>query len=188
MLKYIEEFHKYVVITGFRNVKIRDTEEFIKSINREKPSNVEIQVFNAGLVATWQHLYFAVLNALMVFRNKQSISRSLAMETMLYASAQGQIRRATEILGVKPSMSEVAAVIIGGRAETVESMLSKISKRMNVEPDDSVLSLTREKTENVQGTFGITETELQIVMKKNDAEKALVDLVIERMALLSTER
>ncbi|MDH5793660.1 MAG: KEOPS complex subunit Cgi121, partial [Candidatus Bathyarchaeota archaeon] len=88
MLKYIEEFGKYAAITGFRNVQIKDTEEFLKKICKKKGSNVETQFFDAKYVATWQHLYFAVLNALTAFKNKGNISKSVTMETLLYASAQ----------------------------------------------------------------------------------------------------
>ena len=35
--------------------------------------------------------------------------------------------------------------------------------------------------------FDITEKELGTVMKKNNLEQAVVDLVIERMALLATQ-
>jgi len=48
---------------------------------------VEVQLFDASLVTTWEHLYFAALDSLTAFRNRENISRSLAMETMLYASA-----------------------------------------------------------------------------------------------------
>ena len=113
MLKYIEEFGKYAAITGFRNVKIRDTEEFLKKIRKRKGSNVEIQFFDAKFVVTWQHLYFAVLNALTAFKNKGNISKSIAMETMLSASTQRQIRKAMELLGIKSETSEIAVLIIG---------------------------------------------------------------------------
>ncbi len=188
MLKYIEEFGKHVAITGFSSVEIKDTEEFFKIIHKEKPSNVEIQFFDAKLVATWQHLYFAALNALTAFKNKENISKSLAMETMLYASAQRQIRRAMELVGIKHDSSEIAALIIGENPETIESTLSMVSKYLKTERDDMVLELSEKKTKIIQRTFGISDVELKTIMRKDDLEKALTDLVIERMALLATQR
>lgn len=90
MLKYIEEFRKYVLVTGFRNVEIGNLDEFLETINSKKSADTDVQIFDAQLIATWQHLYFAVLNALTAFRNKDSISKKLAIEIMLYASAQNQ--------------------------------------------------------------------------------------------------
>lgn len=187
MLKYIEEFRKQVEITGFRNVQIKDIEGFLKIIRKEKPLNVEIQFFDAKLVATWQHLYFAALNALTAFKNKENISKSLAMETMLYASAQRQIRKAMKLLGIKPDSSKMAVLVIGEKPETVRSALSMVSKRVKTEPDDTVLELTEEKATVIQKIFGISGVELKTIVRKDDLERALTDLVIERMALLATQ-
>jgi len=188
LLRKIEEFGKYVLIAGFSNVKIEDFEEFLKTIRKEKKSNTEIQFFDVKFVATWQHLYFAALNALTAFKNGENISKSLAMETMLYASAQRQIRKATKLLGIKPDSSEIAVLIIGEEAETVKLTLSLASKLANAQHNNKVLKLTEEKTKAIQQIFGISDLELKTLAKKGGLEKALKDLVIERMALLATQR
>jgi tRNA threonylcarbamoyladenosine modification (KEOPS) complex Cgi121 subunit len=146
-----------------------------------------VQFFNAELVATWQHLYFAVLNALTAFRNKTNVSKSVAVEVMLYTSAQRQIRKAIALLGVKRDSATVAAVIIGESPETVKAALSSISKHIEAEPDETVLALSNSKMQSIRRAFSISELEVETVMKASDVEQALVDLVIERAALLSTQ-
>jgi tRNA threonylcarbamoyladenosine modification (KEOPS) complex Cgi121 subunit len=188
LLKHIEEFGKYAEITGFRNVKIKNIQEFLKKMHEEKLSNVEAQFFDAKFVASWEHLYFAVLNALTAFKNKENISKSVTMETMLYASSQRQIRKAMELLGIKPETSEVALLIIGRNPETVKSALRLVSASVKAQRDDTVLELSEEKRRNIQKAFGISDLELKTVMKKNGLEKALTNLVIEQMALLTTQR
>ncbi|HEY4674791.1 MAG TPA: KEOPS complex subunit Cgi121 [Candidatus Bathyarchaeia archaeon] len=188
MLKHIEEFSKHVAVTGFKNVKIKDTEDFLKKICREKKPNTEIQLFDAQHVATWQHLYFAALNALTAFKNKTNISKSLAMETMLYASAQHQIRKATELVGIKHDSSNVAVLVIGDKREIVEAIVSLVSKRVGSLPSDAVLELSPEKSRIIKKAFEISDTESRDISKKVGSEEALVDLVIERMALLATQR
>lgn len=188
MLRHIEEFGKYAEITGFRNVKIKSVEDFLNRINKEKPVNVEIQFLDAKLVATWQHLYFAVLNALTAFNNKEGISKSLAMEIMLYASAQRQIRKATGLIGIKPNSSEIAVLIVGGKSEAVKLALSAILKCINGDCDEAVLELSEEKATVIQEVFQISEAELETVMGSEGVKKGLIDLVIERMALLATQR
>lgn len=188
MLKQIPEFKKYIIITGFKDARIGDAEEFLKIINKEKPSSVEIQFFDAKLVATWQHLYFATLNALTAFKNKMNISKSLAMETLLYASAQRQIRKAMKILGIKADTSEMAVLIIGEKPEVVKSALQMVSKHVNAKENKLVLGLSKKKNELIRKTFGISELELKTAMKKDDREDALTCLVIEMMALLATQR
>jgi tRNA threonylcarbamoyladenosine modification (KEOPS) complex Cgi121 subunit len=187
LLKYIEENGKYVETTGFRNVKIEDAEEFLKTIRREQQQNTVVQFFNADLVATWQHLYFAVLNALTAFRNKSNISNNVAMEIMLYVSAQRQIRKAIALVGAKPDPANIAAVIIGETPDSVKTVLSAVSKRVGTEPDETVLELSKGKMQSICKAFDISEKELETVMKKNNLEQALVNLVVERMALLATQ-
>jgi tRNA threonylcarbamoyladenosine modification (KEOPS) complex Cgi121 subunit len=188
LLKYIEEAGEYVEITGFRNVDIKDAEEFVKKARGEAPQNVcWVQFFDADLVATWQHLYFAVLNALLAFRNRSNISKSAAMETILYASAQRQISKALPFIGVKSGSGNVAVVILGKNSDSVGAFLSAVSNRVGKEPDESVLGVSGEKASSIRRAFGVTEKELETVMGKSDGGEALVNLVIERMALLSTQ-
>jgi tRNA threonylcarbamoyladenosine modification (KEOPS) complex Cgi121 subunit len=185
MLKFIEESGMYVEITGFRNVGVKDAEGFVKAARKELPESVWVQFFDAGLVASWQHLYFAVLNALLAFKNGRNVSKSVAMETILYASAQRQIRKAIDFIGVKCAVADVAVVVIGENAESVKELLSAVAKRVGKEPDDAVLEISEKKAERIREAFGVTEAEFEAVLEKKDA--ALVDLVVERVALLSTQ-
>ena len=188
MLEHVEEFDKYLLITGFREVRIGNVEAFFKAICNEKPADVEIQFFDAQLVATWQHLHFAVLNALTAFENGGNISRNLAIEIMLYVSAQRQIRKAMKLLGIKPHLSNIAMTVVADRPDNARAMLSMTCKNLRVKPDATVIELTRSKEEGIRKAFDISEAELEAVRKGDDLEAALVDLVIERMALLSTQR
>lgn len=187
MLRYIEEAGKYVEITGFRNLGIDDSEEFVKATRKALPENAWVQFFDARLVATWQHLYFAVLNALTAFNNQTNVSKSVAVETMLYASAQRQIKNAIALLGVKRDSARVAVVLVGESSNAVKAALSAISKRLGAEADDAVLALSAGKVQGIRKAFSISDVELETVMAGDDAQRALVDLVIERVALLSTQ-
>jgi KEOPS complex subunit Cgi121 len=189
LLKIIEEFNKYVAVAGFKNARIEDAGKFLKTIQKKKAINMEIQFFDAQLVATWQHLYFAALNALTAFKNKENRAKSLAMETMLYASAQRQIRKATEILGIKPTSTEIAVLLIGDKPETVKTDLKMIQRNTDVQYDDSVLEISSEKAAKIKEAFRITDKELETVARRKERpEKVLTNLVIEHMALLATHR
>jgi tRNA threonylcarbamoyladenosine modification (KEOPS) complex Cgi121 subunit len=186
LLKYVEEYAKYVEITGFGNAKIEDAAEFLKAVRKEKKT-ICVQFFNAELVATWQHLYFAALNALMAFRNNRNISKNIAMEVMLYASAQRQIRKAIAFIGVNRCSANIAAVIVSENPASVKTVLQAVSKLVGAEPDETVLELFKGKVQSIRRAFDISEKELEAIMKKNNREEALVDLVVERIALLSTQ-
>jgi len=185
-MRTIEEFEKRVKITGFRNIRIENVEGFIKASRNEKLPDVEIQFFNAQYVATWQHLYFAALNALTAFNNGENLSKNIAVETLLYASAQRQIRKAMQTMGIRADTKDVAILIIGEKTRNIKSALTAISKHLKTEADDSVLELSNDKSKSIRKIFGISDEEVETIKKKNDSCQALVDLVIERMALLST--
>ena len=86
MLKFIKEYGKVIEISGFRNVRISSGKEFSRLLRDNLSDGVEIQLFDADLIASWEHLYYAALNATMAFTNHCNVSKSLTVETVLYAS------------------------------------------------------------------------------------------------------
>jgi len=187
MLKPLQEDRKYVEITGFKNVQVKDAEKLLTAVRKEMPADAEVQLFDADLVASWQHLYFAVLNSLMAFRTKRNISKSVAVEVMLYASAQRQIKKAIELIGVKKTTANVAAVIVTEKAEPVKIALAAIANCVGAEPDETVLELTKRKVQRIGRAFAVSDLELETVASEGDAADALVACVVERVALLSTQ-
>ncbi len=186
MLKHIEEYGKYIEITGFRDAKIIDVKAFLETIRRKLPPECEIQLFDADLVATWQHLYFAVLNALTAFETKRNLSKSIAVETALYASAQRQISKALAKIGVTSKTENIAAIALSENAGVAESGAEAVSKKLGKKPDETVLELTAQKTKRIRQLFEISEAELGVISGKDKTKQALIDLVVERLALLAT--
>lgn len=188
MIQKLEDFDMYVAAVGFRNVKVNDINGFFNVI-RKKLKDANVQFFDAMLIAGWKHLYFAVLNALTAFKNKTNISNSVAVETLLYASAQRQINKAVELLGIKPESSQVAVLVIAETQQKTVTILETVSELMSGKRDDSVIELTSEKVNGVKRLFGISNLELEAKLEKKGFEKeALLNLVIEHVALLATQR
>lgn len=186
MLQYLKEYSKYLEITGYNNITFDKAEAFLKANRKQTQQNVNIQFFDAELIATQEHLHFAALNAMQVFENKTNLSKSTAMETMLYASAQHQIQRAIERCGIKPQTKSMALIIIGEDPKQIEKALDAITRSVGSEPNESVLEMTKNKEIKIKKAFGITEKELTI-MQNGNHKKAIVNLVIERVALLATQ-
>lgn len=188
MLKAIPEFDKYVIITGFRDVRIADLKGFLDEIKNKTLPDVAVQFFEAEHVAGWEHLYHAVYNALLSVKQKRVISKSLSMEILLYASAQHQIKRATEIIGITSKSSKIALIVVSrSKALPAKQALSAISKQVKALPDESVLELTTRKIGAIRKTFGITDNELKATETGRPLHRVVTDLIIERMALLSTK-
>ena len=185
MIKQIEEYGIFVGISGFRNVVVKDEKALLHLIRDVMPVDADFQLFNADLVASWEHLYFAALNALVAFKGKVNLSNSVGMETALYASAQRQIKKALELIGLKPGTSNVALVVIADSEKSAKEGVAAVGELLDVAPDESVLDVTAHKEKIIRHVFGISENEINAV-SKDDPKQALIDLVIERVALLST--
>ena len=183
----INVHNAHIAVAGFRNVKIADTNGFLDHVRREA-KEAHVQFFDAKLIAGQQHLYFAALNALKAFENKSNISSSLAIEALLYASAQRQIRKALDTLGLKQDSSQVAVLIMAEKKQEIHDCLKVVSKLIPGERNDAVLELTDEKSGGIKELFGISELEIGAKLGRKGLEReALVDLVVEHVALLATQ-
>jgi len=188
VIERLECFDQYLVAAGFKNVKIVDIDKFLAGV-KEKTGNTCVQFFDATLIAGRDHLRFAALNSLNAFKNKLNISNSLAMESLLYASAQHQIKDALKLLGIKPNSNRVAVLVLAETQNQASSILESVSKLLQGKQDDSVIEFSNEKVDGLKRLFQISELELEAKTEKKDAQKeALLDLIIEHMALLATER
>ncbi|MDH5623674.1 MAG: KEOPS complex subunit Cgi121 [Candidatus Bathyarchaeota archaeon] len=177
----------FIATAGFKNVKITDINGFLEHVRREVREG-HVQFFDAKLIAGQQHLYFAALNALKAFEKKSNISSSLAIEALLYASAQRQIRKAVDTLGVKQDSSQVAVLIIAENRQGIDDCLKVVSRLIPGERDDAVLELTDEKIGGIKKLFGISDLEIEAKLRRKGLEReALADLVIEHMALLAIQ-
>jgi KEOPS complex subunit Cgi121 len=187
MLYHLKDYGKFAEITGYRNIAFAKAEEFLKSNRKETGKGVGVQFFDAALIATQEHLYFAAINALQAFQNKTNISKSLSMETMLYASGQRQIKKAIQLCGIKPETKNMAVVIIGENQAQLQTVLQAVNDCVDSNPDERVLDLTNTKITKIKKDFKITDEEIKTIMKNDESEKAVISLVIERVALLSTQ-
>lgn len=184
---WLEDFNQYLTIAGFRGVKIKDPARFFQTV-KGRVGNACVQFFDASLIAGPEHLRFATLNALKAFRSRINISKSLGMEILLYASARRQIKEALARMGVKSSTRNVVVLVLTDKAAGRPTILKTISELLRCKPDNSVIDLTSSKIANLKKLFGISDLELKARTECKDNEKqALMDLVIEHMALLVTQ-
>jgi tRNA threonylcarbamoyladenosine modification (KEOPS) complex Cgi121 subunit len=178
---------KLITILGFKNVKIDDITDFLETF-RNKKDGASAQFFDAKRVAGPEHLYFAAVNAIHAFEKKTNISNSLAVESLLYASAQRQIKKAVEMQGIKQDSSEVAVLIITENKRENDACIDLVSSMVHGERDDTVLELTETKIKTIKKLFNITNREFKAKLEREGLEKeALTDLVIEHAALLITK-
>jgi tRNA threonylcarbamoyladenosine modification (KEOPS) complex Cgi121 subunit len=179
---------KYAMVSAFRPRAGVDLASLLGDVRMALP-RVELQFFENGRVAGADHLRFAAINALHAFKNEINISRSLAMETLLYASAQRQIDVALERLGVTSSSETVGLVaFVDKKADTV-ALANDLPRLLSTVLDDSLLNdLPDDKAHTIMKVYGVDTVELEAVRASGQAEKeALKKAIAERIALLSTK-
>ncbi len=187
MAKRVEGFGKWVAIAGFKNACIGDVEGLLSQVRGEF-GDVAVQFFDARCIAGGEHLHFAVLNALRAFESGTNISKSLAVECLLYASAQRQIKSALRLVGVRRGCSQIAVLVAADGKARVEEALARVSELVGGGRDDRVLELLDDKVPAILSLFGISDSELKAKLGRGEVKRAVAELVIEHVALLAVQR
>jgi len=183
----LSEDGRFAVVSAFRVPKDMDPSVTLKELRSEIPGS-EIQFFDGGRVAGKEHLKIAAINASHAFKSGIGISRSLAMETLLYASAQRQIDAAITKTGVTQDSEIVGFVAFSEDGEAAQVLKDRIAKIVGVELKEELLEeWSEEKIRNIAALYGISATELEAVkMPRQEINEAIKKAVVERVALLST--
>jgi KEOPS complex subunit Cgi121 len=176
---------RHVVLEGFKNVKLADTQKLIEKV-KAQINDCCIQLFDPSLIAGFDHLYFATLNALKAFDSKRNISKDLAVEVLLYASGQHQISKAIQLLGIKPDSREVAVLAITETYEKATEAMDKVSNLLKGERCNEIFKLTEKKIPKIKSAFNIKKEEIGAAKRKSEGQ-AVLSLLIERAALLATQ-
>lgn len=180
----IEDSNLSLIIGGFRDVQVGDVALLLRRVGEEAAPCTH-QLFDAERVAGWEHLYMAAVNAYRAFKTGSSLSRSLAMEILLYASCRDQISRALEVLGISKATRNIALLVVSSGVDEAEMCFERASKLLGVE-DDSVLTISEEKFKILMEVYEVSEEELEAL--GGSPYEALTNLIIERGALLAVHR
>ena len=132
-------------------------------------------------------MLLATFNAVKSFESKRRVSRSLAMEILLFISGTRQITEAIKRVGVTPKTSRTAALCLLPKNSDQTQVTTLLTEIFRVMDEDSLLdkwtSLRRSK---VIRTFGIGDKELKATRREGETvEKAIERLAIERSAMLT---
>lgn len=92
-----------IQILGFTS-QVDDITSLMSKLNEISEKNSPdcvIQLLNADGIAGTQHIIHATIHALNAFKRSDKIARDLGLEICVRASAQRQISKALDILGLK---------------------------------------------------------------------------------------
>ncbi|MEM2875986.1 MAG: KEOPS complex subunit Cgi121, partial [Candidatus Bathyarchaeia archaeon] len=114
--------------------------------------------------------------------------RRLEMEILLYASARRQIEEALKLIGIKPSVKDIAVIILSDSEEDLLSCSRYVEKFFGGERNDAILSIDSRKFDLIKNAFKITEDEIEAVGGSRSSEETIKYLIIEHMALLNIQK
>jgi KEOPS complex subunit Cgi121 len=157
-------------ILGVRG-QVQDTKVFISAL--QSIGGGEGLALDADMICGRDHLISATMHAKRAFERGVNASTNLAMETMLYASGERQISKATRKMGLKVGCERIALVLFNVQD------IQKVLREHGLERDDSVLEASVEKALR----FGISHEELRAV----PADR-FEDLVLERVAFVGLHK
>lgn len=122
-----------------------------------------VQIFDCSMVISEEHIRWAYRKAVACFNADTNIAESLEIETILWASAEEQIKDALIKMGLSDGSEEAVVLIDGDTDAFLEEMGWELSDK-GIEP-------SKEKLSN----FGITKAEI-------DSTDKPFDLIFEKMA------
>ena len=188
MIFELPEAGLHAWISAF-NVSPRTPEELFRAI-AEKCPGISVQLVDLDRVPGQRYLKLATVNAIKSFHSKQPIAKSLAMELLLYVSAEKQIVRALKRIGITADTGRVAAIAVGANRADVLAAANFLATTLGRDSEDGLLDeWSPQRIENVRSSFDIGDKELGAIIQKNESETMAVErLAVERSAMLAAKR
>lgn len=154
-------------ILGFRG-EIESVGDTLDKINSIKKDSQIIQLLNADAIAGKRHVMHGVNQAFLAFERNENLANDLSVEICLRCSAQRQISKAFDLLGLKEGPMNLCAILIDCDDYTEE--LSRMFTS-----DESVLLPDVEKLKEI---YSIDDDELEIL----DVEDIIIDRITRLIA------
>ncbi len=155
-------------ILGFR-ATITSVNDTLSQINEIKKDGEIIQLLNADAIVSKNHIVHGVNQAFLAFERGENLAKDISVEIALRCSAQRQISKAFNILGLKEGEMNLVAILINCGDYTDE--LSSIFTL-----DESVLS---PDSENLMKVYKISDVEVE--------KLSLEDIIIDRITKLTVD-
>jgi tRNA threonylcarbamoyladenosine modification (KEOPS) complex Cgi121 subunit len=177
-----------VWISGYTTIP-HDFDSILHEVQEKYPA-VSLQFVDLDRVPGSRYLFVAALNALESFRSKQSISKTLSMEILLYVSASRQIAEAIRLVGISSDTKRIAALSVGKTKEELSGTAALLNQVLAQTNSDALVDdWSTARIENVGSLFRIESRELNAIIRKGESKSQAVErLAMERSALLTVRK
>ena len=174
-------------IAEIHNSKRLKQDEMIQLAASLSSDSLTVQLLNGLLVADETHLLSAAQNAINAKHGEYMLSRSLDVEIIVFASAQRQIGRALDALGVFDGLDEIAVVVVGIDLASVEKTISDLADNIGEETIPS-FTATNERIEQMKKHYQISDKEIAAIADSDKVDsqlKALSRCIVSRVSLVA---
>ena len=165
VLRHILQELNNLNIVGFK-ATIDSIDETLKQMNDIKNDGEIIQLLNADSIVSKNHIIHGVNQAFLAFSRDENLANDISVEIVLRCSAQRQISKAFNILGLKEGNVNLCAVFIN--CDYTEELSSLFSR------DDEVFAADENR---LKKGYGISEDELKTMSMEN--------IIIDRITKLT---
>jgi KEOPS complex subunit Cgi121 len=186
---FCKENTLFVGIGELRNETKKKKDELIALSSTLTRESTVVQFFAPSLIAGPMHLLSAAQNAINAVRGDYAISRSLNVEVIVYASAQRQIERAFETMGVEDNLETIAVVIINKSKDAVQDCFKLLFTEIghDIEP-----AFNHDKGQIIQimEAFEVSDTELRTFTDSenlDEIQNALVRCIVSRVSMVGID-
>ena len=157
-----------IKILGF-TASINSIGDVLDEIDSIKQDGEIIQLLNADVIASKNHIIHGVNQAFLAFERGENLAKDISVEIVLRCSAQRQISKAFKMLGLKEGDMNLCAVMINSNdyGDELSSMFTL---------DETVLVPNNEKLIEI---YKISEGEL--------SNMSVEDIIIDRITKLTVD-
>ena len=182
-----ESNDEVIGIAELHNSKHLKQDELIQLAKSLSRDSLTIQLMNGLLIADETHLLSAAQNAINAKRGEYMLSRSLDVEILVFASAQRQIGRALDTLGVYDGLDEIAVVVVGTDTSSVEDSIQDLAGKIGSEVIPAFVA-SNERLERIKDHYQIDDKEIKAISDSDKIESQLTALsrcLVSRVSLVA---
>jgi len=161
----------------------------IKLASEREEGIYAIQFIDSSLIVSVGHLLSAAQNAVNAWKGGYMLTRGLDAEVLVYASAQRQIGRAIENLGIHDGLQNIALVVVGGDKKAVRDVITKMVNKVGEEIKPAFVP-DRERLERIMHYYGVNEKEVKALTDSDEVElwaEALSKCVVSRVSIVALD-
>ncbi len=185
MIIELPEYHQILSLSGFRNANTSSPKDLLHTL-RQALDNIPLQILDATYIAGKSHVLFATVNALNAFQQRNNLSAHIEVEILLYLSAQRQISKAIELIGVNITTRDLAVIFLTSNQAEARLKEEILQRVISGQRDDSIINFNEDKRPYLMQAFNISRLQLQASAKQGF--EALEALIIEQSAMLAVSK